>query len=86
MSIDKAYNAIEAGDIELARSLLRPLMNENNVEAFYLASRVAYTQEQALEFLRYALQLDPTNKAVRESLTGLEKIYTSQQAILPSSL
>lgn len=85
MSIDDVSKAIEAGKIEKARNLLRPLMDENNPEAFHLASRVAYTQEQALEFLRYALQLDPTNDTVRQALTGLESLYTSQQAIIPAN-
>ena len=83
MSIDEVSRAIEDGNLEKARDLLRPLLNENNVEAFYLASRVAYTQEQALEFLRYALQLEPKNDMVRKALAGLEKVYNSQQAIVP---
>lgn len=70
--------AIENNRIDEARSLLRPLMQRNVTEAFYLASRVAYTQEQALEFLRYALELDPDNVQVQESLASLESLYANQ--------
>jgi|GEM_PF-5183692 len=71
-------SSIDDNRIEEARSLLRPLMERNVVEAFYLASKVAYTQEQALEFLRYALELDPDNTIAREALTKLETLYTNQ--------
>ncbi|GAB5494266.1 MAG: hypothetical protein Phog2KO_44810 [Phototrophicaceae bacterium] len=74
--------AIEENNIDRARSLLRPLMERNVVDAFYFASRVAYTQEQALEFLRYALQLDPDNSTVRDSLTELETLYKTQTSLV----
>jgi hypothetical protein len=76
--------AIDEGRIEDARTLLRPLMERNVIEAFYHASRVAYTQEQALEFLRYALLLEPENELVRKQVETLEQVYTGQNnAIVP---
>ena len=77
-TLEEIKIAIEDNNIDKARSLLRPLMERNIVEAFYFASRVAYTQEQALEFLRYALQLDPKNTRVRASLDNLEALYKTQ--------
>jgi hypothetical protein len=78
--------AIEEGRIEDARTLLRPLMERNVVESYFYASRVAYTQEQALEFLRYALLLEPENEAVKKQLTELEQVYEGNRplAIVPS--
>lgn len=77
-TLEQIKSAIDEDNIDKARSLLRPLMERNVVEAFYFASRVAYTQEQALEFLRYALQLDPNNTRVRASLDNLETLYKTQ--------
>ena len=76
--IDIVKSAIENNRIDEARSLLRPLMKRNVTEAFYLASRVAYTQEQALQFLRYALELDPDNRQVSDALGELETLYANQ--------
>lgn len=74
--------AINNNNTEEARQLLRPLMEENVVEAFYYASRVAYTQEQSLEFLEYALQLEPNNTLVRERLKQLQQLYDNQSALI----
>ncbi|MEM9952102.1 MAG: hypothetical protein AAF846_10900 [Chloroflexota bacterium] len=74
-------SSIDNNRVEEARSLLRPLMQRNVTEAFILASRVAYTQEQALEFLRYALELEPDNTQVRSSLEQLESLYANQTTL-----
>lgn len=76
-----AQVAIDNGDIDLARDLLRPLMASNVVEAFYLASRVAYTQEQALGFLRHALQLAPNDIRLKRQIAELERLYQAPQIL-----
>ena len=83
--LELAGTAIEEGRIEDARTLLRPLMERNVVESFFYASRVAYTQEQALEFLRYALLLDPDNDVVKQQLSALEQVYEARPTAIIAS-
>lgn len=83
--LELARLAIEEGRIEDARTLLRPLMERNIVESYFYASRVAYTQEQALEFLRYALLLEPSNEAVKQQLSALEEVYEGRPMAIIAS-
>ncbi len=55
--------AIKNGDKTLARQLLTPLMKNNpSADVWYLASKVATSQNQTIKFLEQALELDPFHK------------------------
>lgn len=51
--------AIDSFDIDRARKLLSTALKEANAETYYLASMVALNNQQKLEFLDKALELDP---------------------------
>lgn len=76
--LDIAKRAIEAGRESEARSLLHPLMKRDVTEAYFLATKVAKNQEQALIFINRAMLLDPDNHRIQTRLLELQKIYDAQ--------
>lgn len=84
--LEIAKRAINDNRQDEARSLLNPLLKRNVTEAFYLASKVATTQEQALKFLRHALTLDPDNTGVRNQLFKLEMLYENKGIVTLANL
>jgi uncharacterized RDD family membrane protein YckC len=61
--LEQVENAINRGDAEQARELLRDeLLSNPTAEAYYLASLVAFDEEQQREFLEKALAIYPFHK------------------------
>jgi hypothetical protein len=72
--------AIEASDIELARSHLREAPKDPDAETLYLASLAALTHQQPLSFMDSVLDLDPTHQLAAKTLgrmRGLQVEATS---------
>lgn len=68
-SFDDIRDAIAAGDDESARSQLRTIIKESpSAEAYFLASKVAYTSDQSRFFLERALELDPFHIGAADAL------------------
>ncbi|NWJ47282.1 MAG: hypothetical protein HXX08_15575 [Chloroflexi bacterium] len=58
-TIDEIQQAIEAGEIERARLLLRDALKQPDAKIYYLASKVALNENQRQSFLQKAIELDP---------------------------
>lgn len=78
--LEIAKRAIEDGRKEDAKYLLRPLMKRNNTDAYILATKLASSQEQALNIMRAALQIDPDNARVQKRLEELTAIYKGDES------
>ncbi|MEQ8676508.1 MAG: RDD family protein [Aggregatilineales bacterium] len=73
--------AINAGDINRARDLLRPhLIDQPTADAYYLAYRVAVNDYQRRKFLNQALELDPFNQEADLALQALIRGETAPDA------
>lgn len=61
--------AIEDNELEKARQLLRPMLqNEPSSEVYYWASKVSVDQQQRQTFLEKAIELDPFHAEARKEL------------------
>jgi len=66
-------DALEAGDKKTAQSLLLPLLKEKpTADLWVLASKASHSDEQAIDFLRRALTLDPYHNEANRRLFKLE--------------
>jgi hypothetical protein len=66
-------DALDAGDKEAARKLLRPLLAQQSTpDLWCLAARACYTDEQAIKALRKALALEPLHSQANRMLHKLE--------------
>lgn len=75
--LEEIAEAIRTGNHALARDLLRSEIRENpSAEAWFLASQVASSPEQTIDFLEKALQLDPFHNRAHEMLTALRPRQT----------
>jgi uncharacterized RDD family membrane protein YckC len=69
--------AIEAGDESRARDLLRDIIKNNpSAEAYHLAAKVAYNDEQRRLFLERALELDPFHAEAAKELRTTRDVIT----------
>lgn len=71
-TLTAVWAALQAGDRDLARRLLSPLLKNPTAEAWYLAAHLVDEPEQAIMCLRRALALDPWHGAANRMLSKLE--------------
>jgi len=64
-------NAIEMGDMGLARARLQEPLKNPDAETYYLASLVALSEDQRERFLQESLSLDPFYQPAVEALGSL---------------
>ncbi len=70
--LEQIEQAIKRGDAEQARELLRDeLLSNPTAEAYYLASLVAFDEEQQREFLEKALAIYPFHKKAYSLLRNI---------------
>ncbi len=62
------WQAIDAGDTDGARGLLRQALASPTAETYYLASLVASHDQQRIEFLEKALDLNPNYRPAMEAM------------------
>lgn len=75
-------DALNTGDKKTAQSLLRPLLKDKpTADLWVLAAKAANSNEQAIDFLRRALALDPFHNEANRLLFKLEgaKPLTEQE-------
>lgn len=72
-SVQPVLEAIEKGDIQRARQLLRPLMQNPTADVWYAASFVYDQPEKQLSCLNRALKLDPLHGDARRRLKALRQ-------------
>lgn len=79
--------AIDGGNTEQARTLLRDAMPEANAETYFLASQVALSEKQKQDFLNKAIELDPFYEEARAMLkrSAQTPAPVSPQSPLPQS-
>ncbi len=75
------YEALERGDAETARDLLRPILREepDSAEGWYLAARAARNASQQRSFLERATELDPLFAPAANALHALEHPRTEAE-------
>lgn len=83
-TLDQIQMAINAGDKNQARELLREEIKHNpTAEVWFLAAQVANRIDRRIKFLEKALVLDPTHTAARtalEELTDTKRIAEAEIA------
>ncbi|MCQ3929390.1 MAG: hypothetical protein DPW16_02940 [Chloroflexi bacterium] len=70
--------ALQHGDRITARNLLRDILqNSPSADAWFLASKVAPSEDQKIKFLQNALSLDPFHESAAKTLSDLRKVEVS---------
>ncbi|MBN1284461.1 MAG: hypothetical protein JXB47_03605 [Anaerolineae bacterium] len=73
-SLREVKAAIQQGDKQRARVLLRPILQKDpTADAWYLAARVASSREQAAQYLQRALRLDSNHAPAKKMLAHLKQ-------------
>jgi hypothetical protein len=78
------HDALDAGDKQTARKLIRPLLAEQpNADVWLLAARACERDEQAIKALRKALEIEPLHTQANRMLHRLEGAEPVQATSLP---
>ncbi len=89
-SLEQIRQAIDQGDTERARQLLRDELRSNpSAEAYYLGAQVALNDAQKREFLEKAVALDPFHANAYTELVALKRspvLMVSQGDLAPISV
>ena len=81
-TLDDIRAAIDSFDLDRARQLLREAFQNPDAETYFLASRAAIDDDQRVEFLQKAAELDPFHEKARN---GLKKLNTSSSPPPPAN-
>jgi hypothetical protein len=83
-----AQEAIERGEKQVARSVLRDLLSQNvdDAEAWLLCARVSDHKEQAIYCLEQVLRLNPRHASAQKWLRLLENEWSASQSVASESL
>jgi hypothetical protein len=81
-TLDDIRAAIDSFDLDRARQLLREAFQNPDAETYFLASRAAIDDDQRVEFLQKAVELDPFHEKARN---GLKKLNTSSSPPPPAN-
>jgi hypothetical protein len=71
-TLQEIRDAINNFDVDHARELLRDAMKSPNAETYYLASMVAFDENQKKNFLEKALEIDPFHEEAYRALNGAQ--------------
>lgn len=85
-ALARAFDAVEAGDLESARQILEPILavERNNADAWWIYSHAVTDPEQAREALENVVRINPDYPGASELLTTLRDRLPERPPVTPS--
>ncbi|MBE2269736.1 MAG: hypothetical protein IAE80_15980 [Anaerolinea sp.] len=84
-ALRRAFDAVEAGELDAARGILEPILAEepDNADAWWIYSHAVTTPEEAMTALENVVRIDPNYQQASELLDTLRQRLPRRPAIQP---